>query len=90
MDAHIQPGQIVVELTERNLRTLLAKLDNNPANSLCTIAKTFYAEGETRPTFLYVTAVPNEAHYADREPGQMHQDTETAMKSYERSKHDRN
>jgi hypothetical protein len=48
-----------VELTRRNLETLLAKLDGTPPNSACTIAQGGF----------YVKAVENEVHYANRKPG---------------------
>jgi hypothetical protein len=53
------PIPIRLELTRRNLETLLAKLDD-PA-SVRTLA-----DGETG---FAVVAVENEAHYANREPG---------------------
>lgn len=54
-----------IELTRRNLEILLAKLDD-PA-SACTIA-----EGTTG---FRVTAIENDAHYADRSPGAMYMPT---------------
>lgn len=52
-------GLPTLELTRRNLETLLAKLgDPNSARTLL--------DGENN---IAVTAVENEAHYADRAPG---------------------
>jgi len=51
----------MVELTERNLRALLDKLDD--PNSKRTII-----DGEHK---IAVKAVPDEAHYGDRAPGLM-------------------
>lgn len=52
-------GIPMVELTERNLRTLLDKLtDPDSARTL--------VDGEYR---VAVRAVPDEAHYANRPPG---------------------
>lgn len=60
-----------VELTRRNLMVLLAKLDGHPLDSACTIV-----DSERR---IAVQAVEDAEHYADREPGRMHDDTETAL-----------
>ena len=49
----------VVELTERNLRALLAKLDNPQS----------YRTLIDPDRNIAVRAVPDEAHYTDREPG---------------------
>lgn len=49
----------VLELTRRNLEVLLAKLDDPLSN------RTLVAPGR----LIAVTAVENEAHYSDREPG---------------------
>lgn len=51
----------IVELTRRNLETLLAKLDD--PNSRCTIA-----DGEGN---VFVKAVENDEHYIGRAPGLM-------------------
>lgn len=59
-------GHPVVELTRRNLQTLLAMLDENP--QIATL---------TKPSAgITVRAVENEAHYADRDPGPMPFDDE--------------
>lgn len=57
---------LVVELSRRNLKSLLAKLDGHPPNSACTIEK----------NGVFVRAVENYDHYSDRRPGDMHPDTE--------------
>lgn len=69
-----------VYLSERNLRSLLAKLQGNPPDSACTI------EYQTRGgVTLSVTAEPDDAHYGNPERdvvgwrGPMHPDTEKAL-----------
>jgi hypothetical protein len=63
--AIVTPQGVEVELTERNLRTLLAKLeDPTSQRTLWKVLRT----GEV----LVVRAVPDDAHYADREPGAVH------------------
>lgn len=61
---------ITIELSRRNLESLLAKLNGNPPNSACTIG------GESG---IWIRAVENEEHYADRPAGPMHPDTERAV-----------
>ena len=56
----------VFELTERNLRTLLAKLGGHPPNSACTIFKDGWS----------VRAVPDTEHYVGRTAGRVDVDTE--------------
>ena len=51
----------IIELTERNLRGLLEKLTD--PNSACTLM-----DPDQK---IFVKAVPDEAHYSDRIPGQM-------------------
>lgn len=72
---------IRVALSERNLKTLLAKLQGHPPDSACTL---------TYPTkegyILIVTAEPDALHYANPErdipyPGPMHPDTERKIRS---------
>lgn len=56
---------ILVELTERNLLTLLNEL-KRPGS-----ARTLWQfDGDQA---LVVTAVPDETHYSDRQPGQVHE-----------------
>lgn len=54
-------GVQTLELTRRNLEVLLAKLDDplSQRTLLCPDQK------------IYVKAVENEEHYADRKPGEM-------------------
>lgn len=54
-----------LELTRRNLETLLAKLDD--ALSVKTLSK--QEEFSVGNNVIYVVAVENEKHYADRDPG---------------------
>lgn len=54
-------GMHVIELSERNLRGLLEKLDDpNSARTL--------VDPDRK---IFVKAVPDEEHYSDREPGVM-------------------
>jgi hypothetical protein len=61
------PVALGVELTRRNLLSLLAKLDGHPADSACTIQS---------PDGFLVKAVEDDAHYSDRRAGHMHPETE--------------
>jgi hypothetical protein len=76
MRLEVQGGVVRVTLSERNLRALLAKLGGSPPNSGCTLSY------DTRDGLvLYVTAEPNDIHYAHPErdrpvPGPLHPDTE--------------
>ena len=63
------PPTIHIELSRRNLRSLLAKLDDHPANSSATI----YQDN------VVVTAVEDDEHYFARSPGCMHPETEAAI-----------
>ena len=64
-------GVVGIELTRRNLKALLAKLDGNPPNSACTLVD--------RTNAAYVKAVEDVEHYADRAPGALHEDTAKAL-----------
>jgi hypothetical protein len=57
----LKNGVVVLELSRRNLETLLEKLDD-PFS-----AKTLISPERD----VIVTAVENEEHYSDREPGPM-------------------
>lgn len=61
-------------LSRRNLMSLLAKLDGSPPRSRCTIIGGSEALGWT------VVAEEDEVHYADRYPGEMHPQTEEALR----------
>ncbi len=65
---------VEVTLSRRNLRALLAKLDGAPDSSERAIALR-----EENGSFLVVRAEEDAAHYAGREPGPMHPDTEAAI-----------
>jgi hypothetical protein len=55
-------GMVVVELTRRNLETLLEKFDDpNSVKSLLSPCRS-----------AMVVAVENEEHYSDREPGRIY------------------
>ena len=64
-------GLIVVTLSERNLRGLLAKVQGQPAGSACSL----------RLGRLLVHAEPDAVHYSGRlAPGEMSPATEEAIK----------
>jgi len=58
-------NRIRLELSRRNLETLLAKLDD--PLSLKRLEK--WEESGNDPSWIEVVAVENEEHYSDREPG---------------------
>lgn len=60
----------VIELSRRNLRALITKLDGHPENSACTI---FY-DGWS------VKAVEDDKHYGNRAPGPMVPATEKKLR----------
>lgn len=62
-------GLPTVELTRRNLRALLAKLDESDSTHTLIDPKQQVA----------VTAVEDDEHYADRPPGKLHPETEAAL-----------
>jgi hypothetical protein len=80
---HLDPEQMYITLSRRNLLTLLAKLDGKPASSL----RTIYIGGGDQP-LLVVTAEDDDTHYGSRGcgPGPMHQDTERAIGSIDRER----
>ena len=57
---------VVVELTRRNLETLLAKLDD-PESQRTIFKDSEPDEGE--PFLVYVRGVEDAEHYSDRAPG---------------------
>lgn len=63
----------VVELTRRNLMSLLAKLNGSPPNSVCTLIDPDHQ--------IAVRAVEDAMHYEaeGRAPGLMHEDTEARL-----------
>lgn len=65
-------GDVLIELSERNLITLLLKLDRTDS------MRTLFIDDEHGRRF-YVKAVPNDDHYWDREPGEVHSLEETKM-----------
>lgn len=73
MKAHFHNDGVVVELTRRNLKTLLAKLDGHPRRSAGQILK------HVDDRIVVIQAVEDEAHYSDRPAGMMHPETEQAM-----------
>jgi hypothetical protein len=65
----VSHNRSIVVLSRRNLEALLAKLDGAPYDSACTI----YRDG------VWVRAEENEKHYGEREPGEMHPETEARL-----------
>lgn len=59
-------GSVDLELTERNLRTLLLKLEREDS------ARTLEIWDGAGRVLFRVKAVPDSEHYADREPGEVH------------------
>jgi len=71
----IDGDNIHVELTRRNLTTLLMKLDLPDGVSERTITIT-----DEHEQTLYVTAVHDDEHYAERPAGEMHPREEAALR----------
>jgi hypothetical protein len=78
MDLRKSDRATYVELSRKNLESLLAKLNGNPAISACTI------ERDTNEGYLIVHAVEDSVAYADRPAGAMHEDTEAAVNEFHR------
>ena len=77
MNLKIDGTTAYVTLSRRNLKTLLAKLDEHPSESGRTINR-YNDEGN----LLVVTAEEDHIHYRKRGygPGLMHPDTESAIR----------
>ena len=73
MNVKIKDGGIYVELSRRNLESLLAKLNGHPPDSACTLIR--HCEDDL---YLSIQAVEDDAHYLDDRPpaGRMHPETE--------------
>jgi hypothetical protein len=56
--------------------SLLAKLDGHPPGSACTIGMPNHDKDGFH---WFIKAVEDAEHYADRRPGPMHAETETAL-----------
>ena len=69
----VLPERQMIELSRRNLLSLLAKLDGHPPNSACSIMAPNDMPGWT------VHAVEDAEHYADRPAGQMIAETERML-----------
>ena len=63
-----------VELTRRNLLSLLAKLNGDPPDSACTLKIDGWE----------VKAVEDVSHYQNRRPGVVHEDTQEKLESLDR------
>lgn len=66
-------GVAYLELTRRNLVTLLSKLDGYPVDSECTLISPCRG--------IVVKAVEDAEHYSDRVPGDVHPSTAMAMRT---------
>lgn len=65
MKVQTSPGVVTIELSRRNLTVLLAKLDD-PLS-----ARTILKSTDDGTVLAEVRAVEDDAHYADRAPGEM-------------------
>lgn len=72
MNVEINGETVAVTLSERNLRALLDKLTWEESE------RTIFRDCENGMR-LVVVAEPNEVHYANRPPGQMHPRTGAAI-----------
>lgn len=70
----LSPTRVRVELSERNLRTLLNKLKRE--DSFRTLESYDPGESDGDELLVQVTAVRDSEHYRDREPGPVHPDDE--------------
>lgn len=76
MKAVVGPSNLIrIELTRRNLTSLLAKLDGHPKDSPAVLQR----GSEDGRRLIVVRAVEDEVHYRDREPGELHPETLEAM-----------
>lgn len=71
-------GVADITLSRRNLRTLLAKLDDHPADGEKSIARW---DGVAT---VIVRAEEDEVHYAERPAGKMHPETESEIARQQR------
>ena len=74
MKADKHPDRLQIRLSRRNLLSLLAKLDGKPPGSHCELFK------NTDAGWVFVKAEEDAAHYGSTVPGEMHPDTEEAIK----------
>jgi hypothetical protein len=68
-------ASITVQVSRSNLEALLAKLNGHPPDSACTLLR----YDKSAECYLRIQAVEDDAHYASRDRGIMHSDTEAAM-----------
>ena len=71
-------GRVCIELSRRNLQSLLAKLNGHPPSSRCTLIRPC-----DNGLMLEVKAVENDTAYANRDvpPGPMHPSTEAQLRN---------
>jgi hypothetical protein len=72
---HKSAASITVQVSRSNLTALLAKLNGRPPDSVCTLLR----YDQSAECYLRIQAVEDGAHYASRDRGIMHEDTERAM-----------
>ena len=70
-------NSVYVTLSRRNLASLLAKLDGIPEGSRCELLRVT-VDG----VFLSVKAEEDPKHYGDRKPGEIHRETEAALRKW--------
>jgi hypothetical protein len=83
---HIQKayGTVVVTLSERNVRSLLHKLERNEEEGMEAVRTLMRSQGDG--LILAVVIEPDEDHYADREAGEMGSDIEAKLERDERER----
>ena len=71
-------GRVCIELSRRNIKSLLAKLNGHPPSSRCTLVRPC-----ENGLYLEIKAVENDTHYSkpDREPEPMHPSTEAQLRN---------
>ena len=79
MKVKITDNGAFITLSRRNLLSLLAKLDGHPTPSAATLER---VDGDA---FVSVKAEEDDVHYGERRPGEMHRETEAAIKHSEKS-----
>ena len=70
-------GTVVVTLSERNVRSLLHKLERNEEVGVEAMRTLMRDQGDG--LYLAVVIEPDEDHYADREAGEMGSDIEARL-----------
>lgn len=72
-----------VTLSRRNLLSLLHKIDGMENSAGTLVSFNCFVDGEQDMSHtVWVKIEPDEVHYADREPGLMHPETEEFLKNH--------